>query len=112
MAHYNKDDWSFKDANRNVVMGLNLKFFDKAFLCPSIDSYVDITMEYAQEEYEKDTETYNKKVINSNWLKNPRPSVSRWPKSFPRNEFIEEVNDLVTFLSRVKVFPTSSTFQD
>lgn len=99
-THYNRNDWSIRDANGNVVMRLDAEFLDKAFICPSIDSYADNTEEYAYEEYHKDLD-FSKRVINNKWLKNPRHTISRWPKIFLRNDFIEEVNDLITLLSRV-----------
>lgn len=44
--------------------------------------------------------------MNDNCLKTPRPTISRWPETLPHSDFIEEVNDLITLLSRVKGLPT------
>lgn len=48
--------------------------------------------------------------MNDNWLKTPRLTIARWPKTLPRCDFFKEVNDLITLLSRVKGLPTSNTF--
>lgn len=47
--------------------------------------------------------------MKDNWIKTPTPTISRWPEIIPRNEFIEEVNDLINFLNRVKGLQTSNT---
>lgn len=47
--------------------------------------------------------------MNDNWLKTPRPTIARWPETLPKYDFIKEVNDLITLLSRVKSLPNSNT---
>lgn len=48
--------------------------------------------------------------MNNNQLKTPRPTIARWPKTLPRCDFIEDVNNLITLLIRVKGPPTSNSF--
>lgn len=80
-------------------------------MCPSANTYVEISKESAQENYDKDSDSA-KRMINSKWLKAPRPGVTRWPKNPPHSDFIEEVNDLITLLSRVHALPTLFYFED
>jgi len=65
----------------------------------------------AHREYDKDVKKA-KRVINTKWLKTTRPNLSRWPKSFARSDFVEEVSDLITLLSNVRGLSSSSTFHE
>lgn len=90
---------------------MNEDFIDSLFKCPSIRQYADIDIKSVEAYYEKHSEKCMRN-INDNRLKTPRPTISRWPKTFPQSDFKEEVNDFITLLSRVKGLPTSNTYYE
>lgn len=98
-----------KYADRKMLIKLDEDLFDTIFKCSLIDQYADIDMQSMVAYFDKNSEKYEKNM-NENWLKTPRPTISRWPKNLPHCDFIKEVNDLITLLSRVKGLPTSNTY--
>lgn len=110
-SHFDPISRSVKETSGKKIIKFDEDFFDTIFKCPNIDKYFDITMQLAQTYYDRNLEKCRKNM-NDNWLKNPSYTVARWPKTFLKNDLIEEVNDLVTLLSRVKGLPTSNTYYE
>lgn len=107
--HFDPESRSMKDESRKKLIKLDEEFFDSMFKCPSIERYSDITVQSAITYFDKNSNKCRRN-INDNWLKTPRPTIARWPKTLPRCDLTEEVNDLIAILSRVKGLPTSNTF--
>lgn len=107
---YDPTTRSMMDAEgKKTLIKLHDDFFDTIFKCPPIDQYANIDMQSTVTYYDNNSDKCEKN-INDNCLKTPRPTIERWPKTLPRSDFIEEVNDLITLLSRVKWHPTSNTY--
>lgn len=99
-----------KDADgKKTLIKLDEDLFDIIFKSSLIDQYVDIDMQSVVAYFDKNSDKCRSN-INGNWLKTPRPTIKRCPKTLPCSDFIEEVNDLITLLSRVKGLLTSNTY--
>lgn len=83
------------------LINLDEDFFDTIFKCLPIDQYVNIDIKSVVTYYDNNSDKCRRN-INDNWLKTSRPTISRWPKTLPCSDFIEEVNDLITLFSIVK----------
>lgn len=78
-SHYIRESRSVIDSLGHEILRLNLDFFDIVFKVPQMEKDIDISIQKAQEVFD----AYPKKaknLINTQWLKKPRQSVSRWPK--------------------------------
>jgi hypothetical protein len=93
------------------MMRLDAKLFFMIFQVHTMDKYTNMSIQHAQEAYE-DNPNEARWLINEKWLKTPKPKISRWPKNLPCSDFKEDVCDMITLLSRVKILQDSSTFQD
>ncbi|KAH9294656.1 hypothetical protein KI387_038244, partial [Taxus chinensis] len=49
-------------------------------------------------------------MVNNNWLVTKRPRIDRLPKELYRVEFVEEIGDMITLLSRVFGLPSARIF--
>lgn len=50
--------------------------------------------------------------MNDSWLKTPRPTIYRWPKTLHCSDFIKEVNDSITLLNKVKGLLGSNIYHE
>lgn len=107
--HFDPESKSLKDESGKKLIRLDEEFFDSVFKCPSIERFSDITMQSVVAYFDKNSDKC-RRIINDNWLKTPRPTIARWLETLPRCDFIEEINELITLLSRVKGLPTSNNF--
>lgn len=106
--HFYPERKTVKGADGKMIIRLDEDFFDTIFKFLNINRYANIDMQTTHAYYEKHSD---KCLINmiDNWLKTPRPTITRWLKTFHHNDFIEDVNDLVTLLSRVSGLHVSHT---
>lgn len=101
---------SIKDVDgKKMLIKLDVDFFDRIFKFLPIDQYANIDIQSAVTYFDNNLDKCRKN-INENWLKNPRHTIVRCPETLPCSDFIEEVNDLITLLRRVKGLPTSNTY--
>lgn len=98
-AHFDRETRTIRDEDGNVVIRLYTETIDKIFRVLAPPEYADITMKSALDHYNQRRSDCIRH-INAKWLKTPRTCFSRWPKLY-RSDFIEEVGDMITLLSRI-----------
>lgn len=107
--HFDLDSRSVKDESRKKLIKLDEELLDSVFKCPSIEKYTNITMQTNITYFDRNLDKCRHNM-KDNWLKTRRPTIARWSETLPKYDFIEEVNDLITLLNRVKGIPTYNTF--
>lgn len=110
-SHYIRESKSVIDSSGHEILRVDPDFFDIVFRVPQMEKHIDISIQQVQEVYELDP-SKAKYLINSQWLKEPKHTISRWPKGLSCSDFKEDVRDMITLLSRVKGLLESSYFHD
>lgn len=109
--HFDPTTRHIKDADGNVVIRLDSKYFNSIFKGSYTEEVVDITLASAQKWYEEN-EDKRKKIINKVFLQSARNSTtSCCPKLFHRSDFTQEYNDIVTLLPWIKGLLDSHFFK-
>lgn len=96
---------------KKAIIKLVEDLFYTIFKYLNIDQYANIGMQTTRTYYDNNLEKCRSN-IDYNWLKSPRSTIARWIKTIHRNDFIEEVNHLITFLSRVKRLLVLDTYHE
>ncbi|KAH9323931.1 hypothetical protein KI387_018570 [Taxus chinensis] len=109
-SNYDSASRSLKNQVGEVIIKLDGGYFDDLLKLPNFEEYGDVDLKSAQKSWDNDQEDCIKHV-NKKFLIKAKPAVSRFPRLVPRSDFIQEINDIITLLSRVFGFPESNVFQ-